>query len=154
MFPSSNGTKQDNLAFAWETARNVAGQIKGRSQSLRNSAEAGAIPTDMILDYVRFLGACKTTLQRAAFTQGIAAYAQEQIADNTINVATEFNNMMSALDAVGGWIFTNFPKDVDGWLLSRKFNPDNSGRTDDRLFSPAQTAGLRTVLDALIATID
>lgn len=153
-FPSSTGTKQDSLAKAWETARAVAAGIKQRGESLRAASAAGPIQVGGILDYATYLADQRLTLAKVAALSGIGAYAQDQIADPAINVATEFSGIMTTLDSTISWIIANFPKDGGGWLLATNFNPDNSGRTQWRTLSTAQTAGLRTALEALIAAID
>jgi hypothetical protein len=153
-FPSSSGTKQENLASAWSIARNAAGGIKQRAESLKTSSAAGPIPAASVLDLLTYLADQKLVLSRVAGLTGIAAYAQEQVGDPALNVATEYSNMIAAVDAVRDWVLANFPKDGSGYLLVTQFAGDNSGRTVSRQFSSAETAGLRTVLDALIATID
>lgn len=155
-FPSSAGTRQDSLSLAWTSARSVAATIKDRATSLNTASLAGPVGSSAILDFATYLADAKANLQRAASTGGIAAYAQAQINDNTINIATEFSNMMTAIDGITSWIITNFPKDtVSGtFLLAKQFAGDNSGRTTDRTFTTAQLAGLRTALNTLIAAID
>lgn len=153
-FPSNTGTKQDDLAMAWARARTTAASIKSRATALRNAAQAGSIGSSAILDFATMLADAKLALQRSASTGGIAAYAQEQVNDNTINVATEFSTMMASLDSITSWITINFPKDGNGFLLAVQFAGDGTGRTTDRQFTAVQTAGLRTALDSLIATID
>lgn len=155
-FPSSTGTKQDSLALAWSRARDTAAGVKNRAQSLRTASLAGPVGSSAILDLATFLADSKLALQKSASTTGIVAYARDQIADPAIDVVAEFNSMIAALDGVVSWIITNFPRDtVSGtFLLARTFAVDNSGRTQDRQFTTAQLAGLRTALDSLIAAID
>ena len=60
--------------------------------------------------------------------------------------------MATQLNATRDWIIANFPKDASGYLLYQQF--DASGNVTVRQLSTASLAGLRTVLAALIATID
>ena len=153
-FPSSTGTVQDSLAQAWATARSTASSIKSRAQGLSTQAAAGNIGSSAILDFATYLADARLVLVKASQTGGIAAYAQAQVNDNTLNVAAEFSAMMDTLDGVIAWVVANFPKDGNGFLLARTFQAGSTGRTVDRQFTPAQTASLRTTLDALIATIN
>ncbi len=152
-FPSNSGTRQDNLDVAWNTARATAGNIKTRTTALRTMLNSNT-GSSAILTYATFLADARLILQKVATTPGIAAYAQQQINDGSINIAAEFTAMVSALDAVVSWIVTNFPKDGSGFLLATQFDGANNGRTTDRQFTTVQTAGLRPALDNLLATID
>lgn len=153
-FPSDTGTAQDSLSQAWTVARVTAGRIKNRAQTLSVQAAAGSISSSAILDFATGLADARFLLLKASQTGGIGAYAQAQMNDNTLSVATEFTTMMAALDDAIAWVVTNFPKDASGFLLARQFQAGNTGRTVDRQFTPAQTATFRTVLDALAATIN
>lgn len=153
-FPSTSGSVQESLDSAWRRARQVAGDIKQRTTMLNNAAAAGNISSSAILSYATQLADAKVALASVASVSGIGAYAQEQIADPTFDIVTSFNDMVAAVDAVTAWIIANFPKDGDGYLLATLFSPDNNGRTQDRQFTPVQTANLRTALNGLLATIN
>lgn len=154
MFPSATGTKQDDLSIAWSRARGTATAVKGRTVQLNSQSAAGSIPAASVLAFNAFLADARTSLLKSSTTPGIAAYAQNQINNPTLDVVTEFNTMMAAIDSTIGWIIANFPKDVNGFLLYTTWSLDNSGKTADRLLSVAETAGLRSRLDLLAATID
>jgi hypothetical protein len=153
-FPSSSGTVKGNLSGAWDMARDIAGHIKMRAVNLRSASVAGAITSDTMLVYIANLAEWRTSLIAISQLPGMVAYARAQINDPNVDIAAEFNAMIAGLDGVVSWVVTNFPKDGSGFLLAKTFNADNSGRTVDRTFSAAQTAGLRTVLDTLIAAIN
>lgn len=153
-FPSSNGSKQENLAQAWSAARNTAGTIKDRTQSLYNQSAAGDINASLVLEYATLLADMKARLAQVAAISGIGAYAQAQIADPTLDVAAEYTSMATAIDETIAWVIANFPKDANGYLLAKQFHADGSGRTVDRKLTTAQTAGLRTQLSVLLAAID
>ena len=152
MFPSTVGTKPDTLANAWERARQIAGSIKTRAQSARDQSLAGPLGSSAILNFLVMLAESRVLLMRYAAVPGLAAYAQAQVNDPSLNVATEFNNLVAQMDACRDWVIANFPKDGLGYLLAVQFNVE--GRTVDRQFSTATLAGFRTQLDALIGTID
>lgn len=153
-FPSSTGTRQQSLVQALAILRDVAAQVKARSASLNASCAAGDVGSSSLLDYATFLADAKLALNTASSVTGIAAYAQQQIGDDTFDIVESFTTMVAQIDATTAWFVANFPKDGNGFLLAKIFAGANNGRTQDRQFTPAQTAGLRTVLVALIATID
>lgn len=153
-FPSTIGSKQESLAAAWTAARNAATTIKQRSQTLHDQCAAGDISVLSILDYATVLADMKLRLSQISAIPGLSAYAQTQVNDGTLDVAAEYNTMATQLDATVSWIINNFPKDGSGYLLAVQFHADNNGRTTPRKLNTTQTASLRTVLQALIATID
>ncbi len=153
-FPSSGGTHQDDLLFLWRQARVVTRQIKDQASSLRATSAVGSLQANSILGFSAFLYSMRVQLQAAASAVGMNAFAQNQIGDATINIATEFTAMLTQIDSVIAWIIANFPKDGNGFLLAQTFNADNSGRTVDRPFTTIQMAGFRAVLDGLVASID
>lgn len=150
-FPSSTGTKA-SLAAAWTSATDWASRVKSSCTSVRNSSSAGPIGASQIWFIDTLLFDARAAFQSISDIPGIAAYAQEQVNDPTLNVATEFASMVAQIDATRTWINTNFPKDGSGFLLDR--TRDSSARFVDRQFSTATLATFRTVLDELIATID
>jgi protein involved in sex pheromone biosynthesis len=151
-FPSLGGSKQDNLSAAWESVRGLAASVKSRATSLRSQAAAGSIPSVSILNFAGFMANVKDAFNRAASINGMAAYAQEQIGDNTVDIVAEFTAMTAQVSAVIQWVIDNFPKDGSGFLLATTL--DANGREQQRLFTTAQTATFRTALNGLIAAID
>jgi hypothetical protein len=87
----------------------------------------------------------------ASALPGIGQYARDQIDDQLINLGAEFTTMVTTAGGVRDWIVANFPNNV-GFLLERSF--DVNGRMVLGTLSSAQTAGLRTELDLLIAAIE
>jgi hypothetical protein len=153
-FPSNSGTTQISLSDAWTLTRSYMNLIKTNTQQLRTASETGNVNAEYILTYATKLIDYKVELQKTVNVTGLAAYAQEQINNPTINIVTEYNAVIQALDSVVAWIINNMPKDQDGYLLITQFAAQNNGRTTSRSFAPAQTAGLRTTLDSLLSTID
>lgn len=152
-FPSSSGSQGDDKHEAWVASRNIATQVKTSAQNVRTLSAAGTLASSNLLDFVTYLAEARAGLQTCAQVPGIQTYAQEQLEDPSIDLTAEFIAMRDQMDATRTWITTNFPKEAtSGYLLAQTFTAD--GRQADRVFTAAQTAGLRTVLDALIATID
>jgi hypothetical protein len=151
-FPSSSGSKADDLANAWGGVRSNAAHIKVYSQDLRSASAAGPIQAATIVLYADQLASAKAAFDRYTAVPGLAAYAREQVNDPALDIVAEYQTMAAQLVAVRDWIIANFPKDASGYLLYHQF--DAAGKIVQRTLSSAQTAGLRTQLDALIATTD
>jgi hypothetical protein len=130
----------------------VAGAVKQGAQTLVALSNAGPVGAAQIIRFCADLADARDLFTRLAAVPGLGAYAQEQIANPSLNIATEFTAMATAIDNARSWIVTNFPKDASGYLLAMQF--DANGRTNERLFDTASLAQLRTQLTALIATID
>jgi hypothetical protein len=150
-FPSTAGTAPEALSVAWVRAMSIAGAIKTDTQAIRAQSLAGDVGASRILNHLTFLADQKVALQAIAALPGIGAYAQAQLNDNTLNVATEFNAMISAMDAVRDWVIANFPAS-GGYIQAQQLQAN--GRTSDRQFTTVMLANYRTQLDALIATIN
>lgn len=150
-FPSTSGTNPVTLANALGTAMSVASYVKAQSQSLRDRSASAAIGSSSILGYLTILADARLQLVAVSALAGIAAYAQAQLGDSNLNIATEFTNMLAAMDAVRDWVKTNFPSS-GGYLQAVQFQAD--GRTVDRQFDTATLATFRAQLDSLIATIN
>jgi hypothetical protein len=151
-FPSQGGLRQDNLSDAWQRARQLARTIKDSAQAVQNASLAGTLTSSQMFTLTTLIADCKVQLTSISGITGIGSYAQAQIGDNTINVATEFSNMIAAMDGIVSWVASNFPKDGSNFLLA--YTLSAQGRLVDRVFSAAATAVLRTQLNALISTID
>jgi len=149
-FPSSTGTLA-TLSEAWTQARQIAASIKDNATSLSSQSAAGNVGSSQVLRMSVFLRDARVRLMTIKDTPGIGAYVQAQLADQNINIAADFDAMVLAMDNVIAWIVTNFPQ--SGGFLAAQTIAAN-GSISDRQFTPAQTANLRPLLDALSATIN
>jgi hypothetical protein len=152
-FPATGTTSADNLSDVWTFARAMAAQVRSRASTLSTMAAGSSTSASYVLDSATFFADGKAALLKASQVGGIGAYAQAQINDATVNVSTEFNSMMTAIDNVVAAIIANFPKDAQGRLLFLTWTADNSGRQTSSAFTAAQMAPVKTALDALVATI-
>ena len=137
---------------------NVYAQIKGRaldvrlqSISLRAASLAGPVSAERIVGYSASLNRSRQELATLAGTPGLAAYAQEQEANPSLDIVAEYNAMLAQINATTQWISSNFPEDASGYKLA--FQIDSQGALVFRQFDTASLASFRTVLDALIGTI-
>ena len=151
-FPSSIGTKADDLASGWNLIRTYAAKVKADATQLRDGSAAGPIPASMAVSMAGSIATARIMLDRATAIPGIQAYVRSQINDGTFDIAASYTAMIAQMDATRDWIIANFPKDASGFLLYHQLSA--TGALVIRQLTSAQTATLRTVLDALIATID
>ncbi|MHB1170455.1 MAG: hypothetical protein ACYC28_14355 [Longimicrobiales bacterium] len=145
-FPASNGALSDVL----ERACQAALQMRRQAEQTRARLATMDVASGEIINLDIRLRGFRAEFEAAGSVNGIGAYAQSQLGDGTLDIAAEFAAMVAAIDAVTDWIRTHFPRDGDGYLLARTWGVDGPV---DRTFAPALTAGLRTQLDVLIATV-
>lgn len=147
-FPSTNSLA--TLDEALTSARSTAGSLRAEAVTIRNLC-AQPLDATRLLVFLGFLADKADRLTVLAAVPGLGAYAQSQLSDGALNIATEFTAMQTQITAARTWIGANYPKDGGGNLLERKV--DAQGRIVTNTFAPANTVGLVTALDALIASI-
>lgn len=145
-FPASGKT---TLRQAWEGVTANATRIKRMAQELVAKSE---ITRRGVLDYENAMTDSLVTLDGYVTTQGLLAYAQNELNDNTINLSSEFTTMRAQIVATQDWIVNNFPKDALGNLAVYAFNT-NKQYVDINL-TAGQLTAFKTQLNALIVTID
>lgn len=146
-FPATNGTAFPvALDAAWVGARQAAASLQSQCSSMNAQIAAGNVSGQVIVNALAFFVTINNQLTTYAAVPGIAAYAQQQVNNGTLDVAGAFATMQSALVAVGNWIITNFPS--ASALTLTAAGPQWA------TFSTAQLAGLVTALNALSATIN
>ena len=147
------------MAFRANTATQAQGLLSAMQQAVfvKQSAQiavqllTGTVTANQVFQIVDNLRSPLQIFAQVAAIPGIAAYAQAQFNDATYDVATEFTNMVNTINAVVNWVVTNFPKDTGGFAQAYTLAADGS-RTPVT-FTPAQTAGLTTALNAVINQI-
>lgn len=139
------------LALVLDGADRTLVDLKTRLGSLNTKMAAGDVGAAYVLGIYTRLAGVQASLNTAKATPGIAAYAQTQKDDGTLDVVAEFNSVLAAIAGAITWIETSFPTSTEDWLQSQKME---SGSITERQFTPAQTSGLRAALAAIIATID
>jgi len=147
------------MAFRANTATQAQGLLSAMQQAVfvKQSAQiavqllTGTVTANQVFQIVDNLRSPLQIFAQVAAIPGIAAYAQAQFNDATYDVATEFTNMVNTINAVVNWVVTNFPKDTGGFAQAYTIAADGS-RTPVT-FTPTQTAGLTTALNAVINQI-
>lgn len=112
--------------------------------------ESTDTPSQKILDGYAFL----TTIQeRITYYAGLTNFADRAKAaeqDNNYDIIAELAALGVEIIAVQTWIDNNFPAS-GGYLLYTELS---GGYVTYRVFTPAQTAGLRGVLQVVLDRID
>ena len=147
------------MAFRANTATQAQGLLSAMQQAVfvKQSAQiavqllTGTVTANQVFQIVDNLRSPLQIFAQVAAIPGIAAYAQAQFNDATYDVATEFTNMVNAVNSVVNWVVTNFPKDTGGFAQAYTLAADGS-RTP-ATFTPTQTAGLTSAINAVIASI-
>lgn len=150
--PSAGGSQALGPAQAWERIKGTAHQVKANAERLHADSGAGDILAERVANYAGTLAGALTDLAAATAVPGLLAYAREQLDMPGFDLVAEYNAVVAEIAATRDWITTNFPQDGSGYLLLLQFAPN--GTLQKRLITPAQTAGLRTQLALLIATIN
>lgn len=141
---------QASLQKALNDAQNQAAWIKGICQQAVISL-TGTVDANFVFQLLDNLRAAISMLNADAAVPGIAAYAQAQFSNSGYNISAEFTAMVNDLNSVVSWVVANFPKDTGNFLQAYTINADGS-RTA-ATFTSAQTAGLTSALNTVIAEI-
>lgn len=134
-------------------------QVLGQAAGLKSQAQdavaqtlAGPVDTAWIFNALDVMRAAYFNFERFKGVSGLNAYATAQVPNYAGTMTSDIAATQAAILACVDWIVTNFPKDsTNTYLLAQSLAAD--GTRTMRSFSTAQTAGLRTQLQALIATI-
>lgn len=146
-FPASSQA----LANAYSLIKGRANGIRSETVQIRNDSAVGPISAERIIGYTAMLARSKTELAALAAVPGLAAYAQDQESNPSLDIGAEYNTMLTQINATIAWISTNFPQDAGGYKLAFQLGAD--GGLVWRTFPTASLATFRTQLDALAATI-
>lgn len=147
-WPASTQTLEKALA----NVNTQALAVKARLQQLVTDSAAGAVDRWRLVDVMRLLSQAIAMWNAASALPGMAAYAQAQVGNSQLDVATEFQSMVNAAQSLLNWIAANFPKDAtSGAALVASLNAD--GTMTQLTFTTAQLATFRTNANAVIATI-
>ena len=143
------------LARSLNLAQTTASSLKRTSQRIRDDCVAGNISGYVLTQelYPQLVQA-DDTFEEVKTQPGLAQFAKDQVPDDpTYDPAAEFATMQTEVNNVGAWIQANMPAS-GGKLLYESFDSPGTDFIVADEFTPAQTAGLVTALDALIATIN
>ena len=89
-------------------------------------------------------------LEHAKAVTGLGTYAATQI--DHPDIVAEAAAVQTAIIGMRDWIAANMPHDANGYLLRETY--DAWLNRVPRTFPSAATAGLRTAIDSLLATVE
>lgn len=125
--------------------------VKRKGQMANDDVDAGVIH-----DVIQRLRNARDLLDNARSIPGFWDYAQGEYeamtGDATLDVKTEFDAVLTDIDAAKSAAIDTLPTDANGYLLDRTLNDD--GTTSKRMFSSSETSVLRDRLNALADRID
>lgn len=144
---------KNSLVYALGQVQNYASIAKDRATSANAALAAGPVDTNFIFNLLDALNGFIANLTAVKSTAGLDGYATAQVPGYAGTMTTDVTATVNASQACIDWVVTNFPKDsgTNTWALAFQINAD--GTRTMRSFSVVQTAGLRTALQNLLATI-
>lgn len=151
-FPSSASPANQSMASVLNQLQLFAAGIRQQAAAASASAAANSINTAFVFSMLDQLSAIIATLNTYKNVIGLNAYATANIPGYAGTLTTDITAVINAAQACISWVSTNFPKDAGGFIQAYTLNAD--GTRTMALFTPAQTAGLQTALNALVATIN
>lgn len=137
------------LATVYASVRSRATQLKKQASEASAAMLAGNVSGNLVRQILDGCVTAKNEFAAAAQVNGLAAYAQNAEGDSEYNVAAEFTAMTGAIDNILTTIIALIPTS-GGYVLMEQWS--TSGVTT-RVVTPAQSANLRTALDAFVATV-
>jgi hypothetical protein len=146
VLPSSTSSMATGLA----QVQNIAASVKSQAGNVLVTLQSGPVNTLFIFQMLDQLNGLITSLNALSATAGLNAYATSQLPGYAGTMTTDITATVNAAQACINWVVTNFP--TSGGFLSA-FTLNANGTRTPASFTSAQTAGLQTAIQALIATI-
>lgn len=151
-YPASTKTLRDWV----KDIDRIAIALKGVAEQQKALSLAGTLNIDIIRRFFDQLVQTNIFFTQAAAVSGIGAYINSEKQGQVANAVTEFQAMQTQVVATLDWLRANVPSGVFqtvSYKLGFVFPAGNVTPSTPITFTAALTAGYRTVLDALIATV-
>ncbi len=129
----------------------LAASLKVQCANNITALQGGPVSADQIIGVLSSMSGQGDRIASLKATVGLNAQAQTQIPGYVGTMTSDITVLQTALQGVIDWVVNNIPKDANGFILIYTMTP--TGSKIVRTFSPAQTTGLVTQLQALQATI-
>ena len=142
---------RDSLQKTWVQLSSRAKSLKTNCTEFNALSLAGPVSASAVEGLFSTLGDFRNYAVSTANTPGLADYVKAQYADANLDIASEYTAMITAIDSALSWISANMPKS-GGYVLMDQWAAD--GTISRRTFTTTTLAGLRTVVDSVIATIE
>lgn len=133
------------LHTTYRLGQDTCTQLRKYCQDVRDLMAAGSVSGNLAVALHERLVRDRATLIAVRDTSGIGNYAKAQEDDPAYDVAAEFNAVIAAVESTRDWLINNV--NTSSWVTF------STSGVAVKTFTSAQTAGARTQLDALIATI-
>jgi len=127
-------------------------QTKAAAQNSLTFMQSNNIDSNYAFSIIDAINNCTTALNSWATTQGLNAFASQELPGYSGTLTTDITTAVNAARAIVNWIVANFPKDTGNFIQAFSFNADGTRAATQ--FTPAQTAGLQSAIQAFIATIN
>ncbi len=137
---------------AYNTLKRTAVQLKINLQSFNTNLENNNVDFKLIKAIYLTINNAKNQLDALSQTPGIIEYAKVQEDDQGYNVAAEFIDLIEKMQSALTWVSNNVPSTVTLKVPNAWGSPNDT--IVSNTFTPAQTAGLRTVLTTIITAIE
>lgn len=133
-------------------------QVLGQATGIRQQAvdalatlQAGPVNTTWIFNMLDQMRDAIGRFDRFKSVVGLNGRATAEVSGYAGTMTTDIAATQLAIQDCIDWVVANFPKAASGEILAQTLNVD--GTRTPRSFSSAQTAGLQTRLQTVIATI-
>jgi hypothetical protein len=142
---------RDSLQKIWVQLSSRAKSLKTQCTNFNAASLSGPVSASAVEGVFIGMGDFRAYASSVVATEGLAEYVQEQYTDQQINIATEYNAMIAAIDSSLSWMVTNIPQSggyvqLDQWA--------SNGTITRRTFSTVSLAGLRTIVQSVANTIE
>ena len=151
-YPASTQNLQDWMAAIDQKAIVVKNEANNQSAA----SSAGTLNMDMVRRFYDLLKAVNVFYTSAASVTGLANFIITQKQNATADPLGDFTTMQNAIKGTIDWLNTNVPSGTFNsttYKLGWVFPVDYTTPVSTLTFTALQTAGYRTVLTTLIATI-
>lgn len=129
-----------------------AAGTRAQAASALAELQAGPVSTTWVFNAIDTMVGAIDRFNRFKNVSGLDAYATEQIPGYAGTLTADITATVNAIQQCVDWCVATFPKDsTNTWLLA--FSMAADGTRAPRTFSTAQTAGLQTRLQTVIATV-
>ena len=139
---------QPALPATLSLVQGTVASIISRAQNALATLQSGNVNAIFVANLLGQLNAAIAALS-ATNTTGLNAYATANIPGYVGTMSTDIATIVTALQACLTWVVTNYPQG-GGFLQDTSINAQ--GVITLRTFTPAQTLGLQTALQAVISS--
>lgn len=149
-------TPDEVLQATFNRASSIASNVKERAARARDELAGGDVDANRIISFAREMAGARQELNQLSSVSGLEQYVRDQMNDQTIDLTAEFLALEGAMEAFVEGVKSSIPVDGgSGFALLAQIG----GGTGQivfvwRTFTPAQTAGLQTLLQNIVDAVE